>query len=514
MYFRLNLALQVIPLNDNQGYYKEDIGKALILENYHTLYIPFNLSYIKFAISQLYTNQIILSHIIQDSKDNSLFELLNVSTEKLNNTYDEYEKLYEKPSRKKRGLINLLGSGIKFVTGNLDNTDLINIDSQMEILKLNQLKEVKRINELSSFAGTTANKLKNIVISINENSKRIQKKISNLEEKIKILILLQNHILQITKLNDMLKLWERTISFAHSSTLNIELFSLNEITEIWQYLHFNYITKTIFPLEHLSDLTALCPAGFMIYKELAVVIIKVPIFDLRLCNLSFIYPIPNNDDQLLLVPSRYYCNSTWYRNCKQVLAHWICQNILPDNCTLQNHCTGITAQNNYQTYQLTEKKNLLVCTKQEENIYENCQQFTQEKIRGCSLLYSPCELIINGRKFYSESVWIEPIQSTEKVTIINSDLHLNFKTSHLERPEEIKEDAFPPLEMTPIITKAHTASHTLLWILLIAIIVSLLVIWRKKRTFLTRKKLEAIVNEDVSTKDGGIISLECPLECH
>lgn len=150
----------------------ENVSPSLITNHYHTTYIPFNISSIKFTLSQFLTNIVVLKPLV-DKQNNKAVTTLYFHTYKLiNHTYSNYEKLklMQSKNRRKRGLINFLGSGIKFITGNLDDKDLDTITQNFDILKRNQLNSMHKINELSSFAGNIMNKFKDTLDIINKNS--------------------------------------------------------------------------------------------------------------------------------------------------------------------------------------------------------------------------------------------------------------------------------------------------------------------------------------------------------
>ena len=200
----------------------------------------------------------------------------------LNDTYDTYAKLnfreISKLSRSKRGLFNFIGSGIKFVTGNLDNNDLETITQNLQILKNNELNSMHKINDLSSFAGNIMNKFETTLSYINENSKNIRLDLYNIKDEINTMLALQNQYMQIINLNEYLEKILRILSFAHLETLDLEVLGLKEIEEIWQYLEIHYPKNALWSVRHLSELTLICKTGLLILTEMAILVIKIPIF--------------------------------------------------------------------------------------------------------------------------------------------------------------------------------------------------------------------------------------------
>ena len=109
----------------NNGYYTEKVAPFLVISQYHTTYKPFNISSLKYTLSQLFSNLLIMQPSVNNQNSiliNSLFYLISKA---LNDTHDTFAKLNilnennlnNMENRKKRGLIiNYLGSGIKCIT--------------------------------------------------------------------------------------------------------------------------------------------------------------------------------------------------------------------------------------------------------------------------------------------------------------------------------------------------------------------------------------------------------------
>lgn len=489
-------------------YYTEEISPSLIIDHFHTTYIPFNISSIKYTLSQLLSNVIILSSMVNKQNNNfTKTQLFHVS-KALNNTYDTYAKLnvYEiNNDRRKRGLINFLGSGIKFVTGNLDNNDLDVITQNLEVLQHNQINSMHKINDLSSFAGNIMNKFKQNVKIMNENSQAIRSEFSKLNNEVNLILSLQDLYIQITNLNQFLEKLLRIFSFAHLQTLDLEILSLDEINEIWQYLNIHYPKNALWSIKHISELTLICRTGLLILNEMAILAIKIPIFEKKLCNLKIVYPIPNNESKILISPSKYYCNNLWYKNCEEINSRWICSDPLVNTCSLPKNCQYATVQNSYQVHTLTHKKSLLFCTKTPETIYEDCFQFQKLNLQDCSLIQSECDVIINQQK-YSLAINNISIEYPEAKNLQSTNLSINLQIKHLEDPARIQEDLLEPIDFENLVPKqSHYFIFTTICILIVCSLSILVYQWRKHQYLKTIpiETLERIINEDVENSKGG-----------
>ena len=130
---KTNLALQVDPTKEN-GFFKEPLGQTKLLDRYHSFIFHVNLNSLEIGYRKLNTNtQLIADRIAYlDITDN-----LTINTfHKLELELDDVQATCH--HRIRRGLINALGSVIKFVTGNLDDNDLQVLNANIERLSQNQ----------------------------------------------------------------------------------------------------------------------------------------------------------------------------------------------------------------------------------------------------------------------------------------------------------------------------------------------------------------------------------------
>lgn len=485
----------------------EEVPPSLIVSHYHTTYIPFNITKIKYTLSHLVSNLLIINNKLNKQSNNlTTIQYYHVS-KALNDTYDTFEKLNNceiySISRKKRGLMNYIGSGIKFVTGNLDNDDLETITQNMQVIKYNQINSMHKINDLSSFAGNIVSKFeKNIKIS-NENAKNIRSEFSKLDNEIKLMLTLQNQYIQITNLNQYLEKILRIFSFAHLETLDLEILGVTGIKEIWQYLKVQYPKNALWPLQHLSELTLICKTGLLILTEMAILVVKIPIFEQNVCNLKLVYPVPDKESKILISPSKFYCNELWYNSCDEVNAKWICSGPIANSCSLSKNCQYATVQNNYQVHTLTNKKSLLFCSKTPETVYENCFQFQKTTLQGCHLIQSQCDVIINQHK-YPLNINNISISFPEITKLQETNFSINLQIRHLENPTKMQEDLLEPVSFQDFPSKQHySISFVTICIIFLCILALTLYLWQRQGKVVPVKLLQKLINEDVDETKGG-----------
>ncbi|KAF5274680.1 hypothetical protein FQR65_LT16903 [Abscondita terminalis] len=158
-------------------------------------------------------------------------ELKAVVCLEIENTYNKLEH-----KKNKRALVSVLGKAIKFVTGNLDEDDLISINKNLEKLYNNQKSSIEKINTLTSFANHLTQRyskdLEDISQNINETQNLLNSTINTLDSR----TLLQTEIYQGISLLEQLKLIERTISLAFKDITKLEIITFKELLAIEKHL--------------------------------------------------------------------------------------------------------------------------------------------------------------------------------------------------------------------------------------------------------------------------------------
>ncbi|KAL1509945.1 hypothetical protein ABEB36_004609 [Hypothenemus hampei] len=307
---------------------------------------------------------------------------------------------------------------------------------------------------------------------------------------------MQDQYFEINRLKELLEKILRVFSFAHTETFDIEIITSNEIDEIWYYLKQHYPKNALWSIGHMTELTLICKAGLLILDDMVILAIKIPIFEQSVCNLKFVYPIPNNESKIVISPSKFYCNELWYNSCNEIV------NMLAFKIvTMYIHT-------------LTYKNALLTCTRTEEVIYENCFKFDKIRLGGCHIIQSECDVIVNQHRY---SLTINNI-SVSLPTITNfkmTNLTLDLKIKHLEDPSQIQEDLLEPIHLEGLVPQQNV--HFIIGISIVLVVISVIICsltmimyqWKKQKylKFIPLKTLQKLVNEDVEkTQDGGEIS--------
>lgn len=209
--------------------------------------------------------------------------------------------------RQKRGLINILGTGIKFITGNMDNEDAEAMKKQLAVFEANQNQFLRNVNLHSQFSKSINDELKNITDHINlenqlysNNTKNVSHAIEDLQMELRTKIATDGIVNALRILHDHITDIRQSISFAKTGILSAHLLETAELANltIWQYENI----KT--GLMHNSD------------KDLLFFIIQIPIMTEQKCKKLLIIPMPNheNNTEVLVDEKDDYivCNNIVY----------------------------------------------------------------------------------------------------------------------------------------------------------------------------------------------------------
>jgi len=391
----------------------------------------------------------------------------------LERNLQKIEQLISKITYKriKRGLMNFLGTGIKFVTGNLDDNDLKTINENLDALHKSKSSEIDKINKLTSFANHLSKRYSDDLELLNKNILSTQKFFRNLTTTEEIRIILQNEVFHSEMLLDTLTMLERTISLAFNGIPNLEIITVNETIEIQNYLEKNYEHQQLSPIDHVHLFKVLEFAKISIIgtDQAITFLLKIPIFQNIVANSSRIYPIPNHQDIAMLPPKKFLVKmeneNRWTneecRNSSNAISYCY-QKTFVEDCNLKTfqHCRTAKIENKYKIIHVLKNRELLILFQEPQEILEDYQgKLTRKSVKGANLLTSPCKIII-GTSFYDNTIPVFEI-ATQNISEIDLkyetriDLHLR----HLDFPTEIIKEAKAlneqPLYLQPVSQVFH-----------------------------------------------------------
>lgn len=501
------------------GYFSENLGPAKLLSHYHKFYFYFNITNLEVSYYKILSNVMTI-----DSRESTpiIRQLVNVLKENCKLIEEQLSKFKH---REKRALINILGTTIKYITGNPDNNDLIEINKNLNSLFENQGKIVKQMNKYTSFANHITNRYstdqKTIQGNINSSIIAINKVNNVLDTQ--LVIQYNNYI--SSKLLNTLQSIERTISLAFSEIINLEIISNTELIEIINHLKLIYKTEELLELDTIHVFKVLKFSKFRVLSanEIIACILYIPILHPSLFQYARIYPIPNLQSKVLIPPFKFHLQGvkreSWTdEECKLIEDQTVCVEMYQTNdCSLElsNSCMYAVANNNYKLYTQLKNGQLLVSCRSDIEIIEECpDKIIHRKLQNSVLVSSEnnCKLTIGEHTFENTFSNFTFEQSLE-VNNYEADMTVNLQLKHLDDLKNLKEEAKSlekHVKLHPVLHIAHL-STTVVIIIILSIICIIIYVFRNKFINTFGKGKECTKTEEIRLREISQVYPESPM---
>lgn len=486
MQTQTNQALQVTKIINN-GYFEENLRNAKILDHYHKFLFLIDISYLRNSYKQL-RNSFYKLHE-HDTLSTSTHEICLEFQTNLN----QVEQILNKFSgnyKVKRGLVNFIGKGIKFITGNLDDDDLNTINENLERLHQNTNNEIERIDKLTSFANHLSKRYSEDVALLNENILKTQSLFDKIKSNEEFTIRTQNLIFQSKVLLNYLLMIERTISFAIFEIPNLELFKVEELHSIEQYLEKIYKPQELSSINnaHLYKLLEFSKISVIGTDKSLTFLLKIPILKQFIANYSQVYPVPNHQDIAIIPPKKYLIkikNEEYWTDeaCRSISNSLVLclQAPTKEACTLTKPqlCQTSLSINNFKITHVLKNKQLLTIFKKTQEVIEDCHGIIMKKsIQGANLLSSDCKIIIENSIFDNTvPIYNITFRNISKITL-KFNHKIEFHLKHLREPTSIIQEAEKlrdePMYLHPVIHMTHYALSGILLCLMVLGIIAIL----------------------------------------
>lgn len=420
---------------------------------------------------------------------------------KISNARDKLESL--QPHRPKRGLINALGTVVKYIAGNPDQEDLQIIQHSLGMLQAqendltkNQMKQI-RINE--SFQ----NRINNITNTIRKISSQISLINNTLRQDVTLeqINLIFSTDLLIHALEDI----EEQVEFSKQNLLNKNILSLEDKNYIFQKL-----VHQDLKLKFVDEIFLYSSASIAIGKGNVVILVKIPILDNNPYELLELQTISINQTKIKTdiqwVAKHQSRILPQHDKCK------ICDNTLPleDECIYKILTHQKPKCSIVKTEQPTRIKEImrgliLIDTKINLQIFSTC---------GDSRLISEptvietenCTINILNYTFHSE----EQFKPTQEYLVPSYNKRPETINSIQDETEELKIDNLKFLEELQLTKRLYkrtalVGSTTIVSIIIICFLFLVIIIRKKKAKqvkSITKKPLDDTGNEEEKTTKG------------
>ena len=337
-------------------------------------------------------------------------ELLETKLSKARQIYEEFLPKF----RTKRGLLNFVGTGIKQITGNLDNNDLSEISQKILDLKLNNKMLITENNEQVKINYQLQNRLNRVIHQLNIQQSQITQKIiaaRNENDTKKYIIVIEeifkiNLILDhlISHLNDIFE----AIKLAKSKIISKHILSLEELSFATQKIEANGITLN--SLEETYDFLDLIAFH---NKTKIIFIVLIPLIDSSNYKNLLIEPLIIGN-KILKLPSSTAIQddrSTYFviKECQRVQGNHLCTkdnllNITEDPCfsrIFRGHsgkCSFIGTTSPYEIRPITGN-HIVLKQVNSLTLASNCG-ISNRTLTGTFLVeFHNCSVILNGSRF-------------------------------------------------------------------------------------------------------------------
>ena len=329
--------VMIDPLGNGPGILPFNLGATRIISHYHSFLNYVNLDSIQSQIDTVNTRMTDVRHTL-NNKTSLLFEPhMDYLTSKLVKISAQLESFEH--NRYKRGLIDGLGSVIKSISGNLDQTDAIKYDNAIKILKENEYRIQAQLNQHVSLSKTWVSQNANLLTNITKNqelignvlNRIINSTTANLDlihyaHMAQHLIILSDNI---DNLSEELHKLEYTLAFIRALSTPHMVVNIAEIKNMIQKLRILYSGDEILELE-LRDYYDVIKLGYFYKDNQIVIVFKVPIAFPPIYNLYKLSTVPNKNNKILLPTSPFIAISgqdSMYMEaeCPKVNSLYICE---------------------------------------------------------------------------------------------------------------------------------------------------------------------------------------------
>lgn len=415
--------LDVQDLSDNHGYLPIKIKDVDIVDYY-----------------------IKVIHVINTTKYIDTANMINDNIQKLANTYSNVTPLLESIGksmdlcrtkisnlipkfRQKRGLINIIGKGLKYLTGTMDNDDEENILNHFSRVDKFNNETSTEIDQLTYLSTTLSNKVSNITAHINDQQhiiqtyihrfkKHIGNRILNLEDETTFLEnifrinndlnLLTNHVDEIGHV-----IFNSRLGVIPSDILTKEEYELMD--KIESYLHTNISVK---------------------YRHnLVILTLQIPRFLNETFSEVLLEPIPNEfnrslalkDNTFLIHKNETYNTDTFeYKKLRKV----------KDSC-IQNIVKSIEPNCKMSLSIIEEEREiypgLLIFKNFKSKIETNCNTTVNfEKIKTFLIKFENCNVKTEHRSYENYKINVKEMFVIEKFMLKVKENNESLPDLHLD----------------------------------------------------------------------------------
>lgn len=515
-------TIHIRNVDDDQKILKFNLGPAKLKESFRNLVHIVDLNeYV--ASTEKMTETI--NSIKDYGQHDDIEDILLVSSLKLDELRNRLNSLLPF-KRTKRGLINGLGSAIKFITGNMDaedanklNVEIMKIQNEIALSKNDSMRQkllnTKVIGRFQNITEHINNEQKTIMRNFILNANRIDKNLKDISDmqylnRINYNIdILYNHITNIGE----------AIILAKLNIISKYILNIEELARIREIMEYDFIPNRQDVMEYDNSSSSMADNAYegylnsdehiyellelqAYYNETNIIFnFKIPILAKEEYNMYHIIPLPINKTKEIIMPT-YILHNTYKLQrlssiCPRIEGVYYCnsakEELMEDSTCLAPLLTGGTANCNLMNLgEITKifqmgNNHIIFINIPKLLITSTCRTSPQE-IQGTGVIFfNNCSIEINNIVYYDETTtyW-------DNINLIPDNFTTTLKANYttkittLKTLEQLNLDNLKNMTNLKEIAVIHAGSmYTALSTLLIIIIILAVLSSRKKIMYIT-----------------------------
>lgn len=405
--------IQIHDLSRNPGLLMMQNGNSLVKTGHHKIYHEIDLDNYGPLLDRIH-NIINGLKIFPNFKD-----MTDLLQDRYSTVVNQFRNLYPR-KREKRGLFNFIGTGIKLITGNLDDSDLIQINKDINELRRTTNRIIRENNVQVELNKQLQERINKIIKVVNEQQEVITKQI----------ILSRQEFLNKQSLNQNFTALRQAFKVSHH--LEIMKTHFDTIFETIQLARLNIISKNFlepqelkFVIDRLEEQNITLLNVDQAYEFLGIralydkskiyFIILVPQIEPKTFNNLLLEPLPVGNKHIKLPTLTAITNddATFFVKgpCQIVEQGTLCDskdliNVSKDNCFskllngLSAHCVFTELADESKIKRLTDN-HVILKNVTAENFTTDCQ-LSNRILTGTILIYfRNCSIKISNKTFSS-----------------------------------------------------------------------------------------------------------------
>jgi len=263
---------------------------------------------------------------ITDSYKKAFINSYNIATFLQNRILEQINQLNPiVNNRKKRGLINAIGSIIKTITGNLDQEDAEKYEKAIEKLSTNQSRLKTSVKDQITLFQKAIDVFKASMQNLTQNQLLLKSRIDHIEDVFYALeaqaigtyyffyteMVISQLTTEFQAIYDIFERIETAITFSKMNILHNSIIQPNELLNEIQYIS-KYLTTTKLPFEpnkvNILMFEKISRIKSYSSENKIIFIIEIPTVESQMYNFYHLYPMPvmkDNSYQLIIPKSKY-----------------------------------------------------------------------------------------------------------------------------------------------------------------------------------------------------------------